>query len=241
VPVSVRVSTGKPADYGDFVLGRRLELIDAMGGMRGRRLLDVGCGNGAQTLRVLDRFAEVVGLDVIPAHLQVLEQNLPPGARCSTVAYDGGRMPFPDAAFDTALSIETLEHVEDEAQTLREIHRVLQPGGLLILSVPNKWWLFETHGARLPLLHWNRVPFFSWLPGPLHRRWAKARIYTRGGIVKLIAEHGFRVEATRYLTAPMDAARPPWLADLLRRTFFAGHSTPFPMLSTSIFVRARRV
>lgn len=235
-----RVSTGKPADYGDFVLSRRLELIDAIGGMKGRRLLDVGCGNGAQTLRMLDRFAEVVGLDVVPEHLQVLEQNLPAGAHCRTVSYDGGRMPFPDASFDAVLSIETLEHVEDESQTLREIHRVLEPGGLLILSVPNKWWLFETHGARLPLLRWNRVPFFSWLPGPLHRRWAKARIYTRGGIVKLIAEHGFRIETSRYLTAPMDAARPPALAALLRRTLFAGHSTPFPTLSTSIFVRARR-
>lgn len=235
------VSTGKPAEYGDFVLGRRLEIIDAMGGLSGRRLLDVGCGNGAQTLRVLDRFDEVVGLDVVATHLQVLERNLPPGAQCRTVLYDGGSMPFPDASFDAVLSIETLEHVDDESQTLREIHRVLEPGGLLVLSVPNKWWLFETHGARLPFLRWNRVPFFSWLPGPLHRRWAKARIYTRSGIVARIAEHGFRIEASRYLTAPMDAARPPAVAAFLRRTLFAGHTTRVPMLSTSIFVRARRL
>jgi hypothetical protein len=90
-------------------------------------------------------------------------------------------------------------------------------------------------------LRWNRVPFFSWLPGPLHRRWAKARIYTRSGIVGRIAAQGFRIEASRYLTAPMDAARPPALAALLRRTLFAGHTTRVPMLSTSIFVRARRL
>ena len=239
--MTAAVSLGKPASYGDFVLGRRLELIDAMGGLRGQRLLDVGCGNGAQTVRVLDRFQEVVGLDVVAEHLAVLAAHVPPGGMCRTVLYDGGRMPFPNATFDAALSIETLEHVEDEDLTLREIHRILAPGGTLVLSVPHKWWIFETHGARLPWLPWHRVPFFSWLPAPLHRRWARARIYTRGGIVDLVRRAGFEVESARYLTAPMDAARPAWLAAALRRTVFAGAATPIPFLSTSVFVRARRV
>lgn len=236
----VQVALGKPASYGDHVLGRRVELIDGMGPFRGRRLLDVGCGNGAQTVRFLDRFEEVVALDVVPEHLEVLRANLPPGARCRTVLYDGGRMPFESASFDTALSIETLEHVADEAQTLTEIHRVLAPGGTLVLSVPNKWWIFETHGANLPLLPWNRVPFFSWLPGSLHSRWARARIYTRQDVVSKLERTGFQVEAVRYLKAPMDAARPEVLARALRATLFAGATTGIPMLSTSIFVRARR-
>lgn len=239
--MTVTPALGKPAAYGDFVLERRLRLIDAMGGLQGRRLLDVGSGNGAQTVRILDRFQEVVALDVVAAHLSELEAHLPPGAACRTVLYDGDRMPFEDASFDAVLSIETLEHVRDERRTLDEMHRVLEPGGTLVLSVPNKWWLFETHGADLPLLRWNRVPFFSWLPGPLHRRWARARIYTRAGIESRIRDAGFEVLSTRYLTAPMDVVRPPALARLLRRTVFSGSSTPIPMLSTSIFVRARRV
>jgi SAM-dependent methyltransferase len=231
---------GKPAAYGDFVLERRLQLIDAMGGLRGRRLLDVGSGNGAQTLRVLDRFDEVVALDVVAEHLAELVAHLPAGANCRTVLYDGDRMPFADAEFDAVLSIETLEHVRDEQRTLAEMYRVLAPGGTLVISVPNKWWVFETHGADLPWLRWNRVPFFSWLPGPLHRRWARARIYTRADIERRIRAAGFTVLATRYLTAPMDVVRPPALARLLRRTLFAGAATPVPMLSTSIFVRARK-
>lgn len=235
-----QVALGKPAGFGDFVLGRRLELIDELGPFGGGRLLDVGCGNGAQTLRLLDRFSEVVGLDVVPSHLEALQRHLTPGAHCRTVLYEGGAMPFEEGTFSAVLSIETLEHVAQEAQTLDEMYRVLTPGGVLVLSVPNKWWLFETHGARLPLLPWNRVPFFSWLPQPLHRRWARARIYTRSGIVRLLHDAGFEVEGTRYLTAPMDAARPLWLGRLLRRTVFARASTPLAFLSTSIFVRARR-
>jgi ubiquinone/menaquinone biosynthesis C-methylase UbiE len=234
------VSLGKPASYDDFVLERRIELIDGMGSFRGGRLLDVGSGNGAQTLRLLGRFEEIVALDVVPEHLETLREHVPPGAKLRTVLYDGGVMPFEAASFDAVLSIETLEHVADEAQTLREIHRVLAPGGTLVLSVPNKWWVFETHGARLPLLPWNRVPFFSWLPRRLHSRWARARIYTRRDVTELLQRAGFEIQAVRHLKAPMDAARPPALARLLRATLFAGAETALPILSTSIFVRAKR-
>lgn len=236
------VALGKPASYGDFVLGRRAALIDAMGPFRGGRLLDVGCGNGAQTVRFLDRFDAVVGLDVVPQHLAEFERVLAgmSGANCRTVLYDGDRMPFDDANFDTILSIETLEHVADESRTLAEMHRVLRPGGTLVVSVPHKWWIFETHGARLPLLRWNRVPFFSWLPHPIHARFAKARIYTRSDITARVRASGFEVQAACYLTAPMDAVGSERLARLLRRTLFRGAATRWPVLSTSVFVRARR-
>lgn len=235
---------GRPASYGDFVLGRRVALIDAMcsPAFRGARLLDVGCGNGAQTVRFLDRFRSIVGLDVVPAHLDEFRRALRSfaGAPCHPVLYDGGSMPFQDAAFDTVLCIETLEHAADEHRLLGEIRRVLRPGGRLVLSVPHKWWIFETHGANLPLLPWNRVPFFSWLPRDLHRRFARARIYTRGDIVGLLGRAGFEIRTSRYLTAPMDVIRHRGLASLLRSTLFRGPGTRVPVLSTSVFVVAQR-
>lgn len=236
------VALGKPVSYGDHVVERRVRLVESMGPLAGGRLLDVGCGNGAQTVRWADRFDAVVGLDVVAHHLEAFDAVLAgmPGHRITTQLYGGDAMPFAAASFDAVISIETLEHVTDEARTLQEIHRVLRPGGVLVISVPNKWWVFETHGARLPLLPWNRVPFFSWLPAPLHRRWARARIYTRRGIEERLRRHGFVIETSRYLAAPMDAARPAALAHFLRATLFRGPGTRWPILATSIFVRARR-
>ena len=288
VALSGAPALGKPASYGDFVLGRRMRLIDEMvanaggnpgardtgaapndvvpkppgrlrndrddfGGdrplfhgerllFRGDRLLDVGCGNGAQTVQLLDRFRQVVGLDVVREHLETFHRALAgfDGTNCSTVLYDGTRMPFHDGEFDAVLSIETLEHVRSEQQLLSEIRRVLRPEGMLVLSVPNKWWIFETHGANLPLLPWNRVPFFSWLPPAIHGRFARARIYTHRGTLRLLAAAGFQVLASRYLTAPMDVIRNRALAGTLRATIFRGPGTRIPFLSTSIFVVARK-
>jgi 2-polyprenyl-3-methyl-5-hydroxy-6-metoxy-1,4-benzoquinol methylase len=136
------------------------------------------------------------------------------------------------------VSFEVLEHVDDERRALDELRRVLKPGGRLAMSVPNKWWVFETHGAALPLLKWNRVPFFSWLPKPLHDRWARARIYTRGEITGKLRAAGFDVLESGYITAPMDVVKDPRLQTILRRIVFRGDRTRVPFLSTAVLVVA---
>ncbi len=93
----------------------------------------------------------------------------------------------------------------------------------------------ETHGADLPLLPWNRVPFFSWLPTPLHERWARARIYTRGRILGLLEECGFVVEDVRYVTAPMMWCPAP-LRRLLRKTLLSDDTVL--RYATSILISA---
>jgi hypothetical protein len=107
-------------------------------------------------------------------------------------------------------------------------------------SVPNKWWIFETHGARLPLLPWNRVPFFSWLPRPLHGRWANARIYTKRRIKKLLETHGFEVLSMQYVTAPMDVVKWKPLKNFLRKFVFNSDTTRVPFKAVSIFISARK-
>lgn len=233
---------GKPADYGQELLRRRGRVMRRYTTTAGRRILDYGCGNGAQTITLTHDAALVVGMDVSLDHLMSLKHHLaedPPTA-LATVCVNGSSIPSPDATYDLVVSFEVLEHVEDEATTLQEIYRVLKPSGEFVVTVPNKWWIFETHGARLPVLKWNRVPFFSWLPQPLHRRWALARIYRRPQIRALLESAGFQVVASTYITAPLDVLRPRLLQTWLRKTVFHADCTRVPFLATAILLYCRK-
>jgi cyclopropane fatty-acyl-phospholipid synthase-like methyltransferase len=145
-----------------------------------------------------------------------------------------------DERYDRIISFEVIEHLRDERNVRRYLDR-LGDEGLMAISVPNKWWIFETHGSRrLPLLKWNRVPFLSWLPRPIHERVANARIYTKRRIVRLLEDAGFRVLEATYVTAPLDVLPAGRLKRLLTSTIFARDTTRIPFLARAILVVARR-
>jgi len=209
----------------------------------GGTLLDFGCGNGYQTLRFCDDFERVVGVDVVPDHIATFEAGIaarPPLTHVQPCLYDGVTLPLGDASVDAVVSFEVLEHVADERRSLAEIHRVVRPGGWVAMTVPNRWWIFETHGADLPVLPWNRVPLFSWLPRSIHDRWARARIYRRREIIGLLGDAGFDIETAHYVTAPLDVLKIKALRNALRSTLFRNDLTTVPFMATAILVVARK-
>ena len=236
------VARGKPADYGQEIVKRRSRLTKALINLKEKKVLDFGCGNGAQTVELLDAGCNIVAIDIDRRDLEEFSAYLKNERIDSVlpVQYNGGVLPIRDSSVDAVVSYEVIEHVQSEAEALQEIHRVLKPAGEVVMSVPNKAWVFETHGAYLPLLPWNRVPFFSWLPRWIHRRYAKARIYKRSEIIRLLRSHSFDVVDTAYITAPMDVAKPAWLKQLLRATLFSGDTTTVPFLATAILVHAKK-
>lgn len=100
--------------------------------VRGRRVLDIACGTG-YGLEILAAAARaVVGVDADwDAARTAASQSR------GVILGDGVRLPFPDAAFDAVTSFETLEHVEERDRFLSELHRVLKPDGVCVLSTPN--------------------------------------------------------------------------------------------------------
>ena len=237
-----KVARGKPADYGQEILRRRARITAATIPLSGRLVLDFGAGNGAQTLELVKLGCRVVACDIDQDDLDVLSRYLKDNNidTVTPVRYDGSTLPFAANHFDAVVSFAVLEHVQDEEKSLSEIFRILKPGGDFLIAVPNKWWVFETHGARLPLLPWNRVPFFSWLPRPLHSKFANARIYRKKDIVSLLLAHGFDIHESFYMTAPMDVVKSPSVQRLLRTYVFRGDRSTVPFLSTEVFVHARK-
>ncbi|MBM3919974.1 MAG: class I SAM-dependent methyltransferase [Sphingomonadales bacterium] len=233
---------GKPADADDLIVQRRLRILYNIPSFIGKDLdlLEIGCGNGNTLLQLSSEFKSTVGLEYNEVHKAEFEQlkqqlNLQ-GAEFQV--WDIMEEPFTPQA-DRLLSFEVIEHLPSE-EGVANYAASLKQGGLAAFSVPNKCWIFETHGARLPLLPWNRVPFFSWLPTPLHERWANARIYTKRRIKKLLEKHGFEVLDMQYVMAPMDVIRWKPLQQLLRKYVFNSDTTRIPFKSVSIFVTARK-
>lgn len=234
------LATGVPAGEGQLILQRRARLVASILPEQGGHLLDFGCGNGAQTLLLAPSFGQTTGVDINEDFLQGFRQSISNSENMQALATGGRPVDLPPESIDVITSFTVLEHVPDEMAILHDLHRLLKPGGRLILSVPNRWWIFETHGADLPLLPWNRVPFVSWWPKTLHDRWARARIYRRGDIIRLAEEAGFTVDEVFHMTAPMDMI--PWsgLRNLVRKTIFRGDRTVSPFLATEIFLVATR-
>jgi cyclopropane fatty-acyl-phospholipid synthase-like methyltransferase len=232
---------GRPADHTDKIITRRVELVKQIPGFCGKNLtlLEIGCGNGATLLLMSDSMKECLGVDVYEGHKKVFEQvKAERGITNCEVIIENIEENDLGGKYDRLICFEVIEHFSND-ENVKRFMRWLKPGALCAISVPNKWWIFETHGAKLPLLPWNRVPFFSWLPKPIHERFANARIYTRPRIKHLLQNAGFEILDMKYITAPMDVLKEGWLKRTLTSSVFKDNTTQVPMLSTSIFVVAR--
>jgi ubiquinone/menaquinone biosynthesis C-methylase UbiE len=110
-------------------------VADAAGVAPGQRVLDVGCGTGALTLAVAERVAPggaAIGLDPNPAMLTVARRK---PASVEWVEAPAEALPFPDAAFDAVVSQFALMFFADRPAGLRQMWRVLRPGGRLAVAV----------------------------------------------------------------------------------------------------------
>lgn len=123
-----------------YDLERRLQVVFeqllAEVDLHGTLLLDAGCGTGFFSARAARSGAQVVSLDV---GKDLLRETRRKGI-ASIVAGDAARMPIRDASFDVVVSSECIEHTRSPRDTLRELVRVLRPGGWLVVTCPNALW-----------------------------------------------------------------------------------------------------
>lgn len=123
------------AEHWWFVGRRRLfaHIVGGLGITADAAILDVGTGTGTNLRLLRDLgFVEVSGVDYSPEAIRFcVEKGLGAVERG-----DIGALPFPDGRFDLVFATDVIEHVDDDLAALREIRRVLKPGGRVLLTVP---------------------------------------------------------------------------------------------------------
>lgn len=168
--------------------GRRRVLAAVLDGLAlpaDARILDAGCGSGRNMVD-LARRGSVSGVELASPSLRAALARQVGEVRPGSLEE---LLPFQDGGFDLAVALDVLEHVGDDAFALRELARVVRPGGLLVMTVPQYAWLWGEHDV---LSHH-------------HRR------YTRPMLVARCADAGWAAERltafNAVLLAPIAVAR----------------------------------
>lgn len=158
--------------------GRRtifISLLDRFlgrGRREGRRLMDVGCGVGGM-LTQLEEYGVTIGTDVVFKGLECCAERGYP----RLVASHAPASPFLDSSFDCITAFDALEHIEDDVGTMREIFRMLKPGGIFIASGPSYNLLYSQQDRNAHHL----------------------RRYSRGELTSKAKQVGFEIQKASYI------------------------------------------
>jgi len=145
----------------------------AVAGHTHARILDVGCGTGAN-LALLAPHGAVFGLDMNERGLTLARDVGRPLLRG-----DSARLPFPDGTFDLVTSFDMMQCIPTDLEAVREMARVLKPGGAVVMSM-----------AALEILH-----------GDHSEVWQEYRRYDRASARALAEQAGLRVERVTFMFA----------------------------------------
>jgi SAM-dependent methyltransferase len=123
--------------------GRRRVLdcaIERLGLPEHARILDAGCGSGRNMVELV-RLGAVTGVELSGTSVELARER-GVGEVLEGSVMD---MPFDEGAFDLTVSLDVIEHLQDDVGALRELRRVTKPGGALLVTVPAYQWLWSGH------------------------------------------------------------------------------------------------
>jgi SAM-dependent methyltransferase len=188
--------TGTPLN-----LQKRLDWISSVAGpLRDKRVIDCGCGAGEYVRALANLGADAWGIEYSAEKIDEAMRlgGLPEGR---VAVGDIEAIEFADDTFDVALVNEVLEHVPHDDIGIREVHRILKPGGIAVIFSPNRLYPFETHGvslrsgAKVP----HYTPFVPYVPVRMGLFQYWARNYWPWELLALVRAGGFSIERWAYV------------------------------------------
>ncbi len=120
-------------------------LFELLGSVADKKLLDVGCGDGALASELARHGAIVTGLDADPAMIAAARRTEIEATQLHLVEGHAERLPFDDVAFDFVVAVTVLCFVRDAKRAVMQMARVLRPGGRLVIGDLGRWNLWAVH------------------------------------------------------------------------------------------------
>ncbi|MBN1681087.1 MAG: class I SAM-dependent methyltransferase [Anaerolineae bacterium] len=164
-----------------------------------KRILDCACGRGfyLNMYRYVSA-CPLVGLELDAAIIRKAQRNVGHLPDITLARGNMYRLPFPDDFFDGVILSEILEHIDDDVAGLREVRRVLKPGGVVAITVPHANYPFLWDPVNWTLEHVFGTKIRR---GPLAGIWANhVRLYERDDLREAVIQAGLDVEVERSFT-----------------------------------------
>ncbi|WP_300678874.1 class I SAM-dependent methyltransferase [Nocardioides sp.] len=158
--------------------------FDRLGLKPGERILDMGAGGGRHAFEAYRRGADVVAFDQDADEMAKVREwfaamkeagEVPDGAEADAKEGDALSLPFADGEFDRVICSEVLEHIHADVDAIKELIRVLRPGGTMAITVPR--WLPE-------VINWRLSPDYH------HAAGGHIRIYTDHELIDKVTKGG---------------------------------------------------
>jgi ubiquinone/menaquinone biosynthesis C-methylase UbiE len=228
-PIAVAPGTRQAIEQ--LLAGQRADepwMAEALGyrSTAGLDVLDVGCGQGIDVVEFLSAGARATGIDLTPRHVELARRHVEAmGLQATITQGDAECLPFKDASFDFVSSNGVLHHTPDMPAALREIRRVLRPGGQARVAV------------------YNRRSFHYWLSQVMLGGILQRGLLEEGSMAGVLARS---VERTSIGARPLVRVSPPQLRRMLSnagftnvRTMVRGFNVEDTPISTWLSCRTR--
>lgn len=232
-PSQLAALRGEPSYVWRAGQERRLEMIARWAQLHDARVLVDGCGVGMYASQIGRRYsATVEALDIEYERVQDTRADTP-----HAIVAAAEKIPYRHNYFDTILSHEVLEHVNDDRLAAREMVRVLKSGGRIVIFAPNRWYPFETHGHYWRgQYHFGNTPLINYLPDTWRNRLAPhVRTYTKRSLRSLFEGLPVHVILHERIYGGYDniIARLGTPGRLLRDTLYRFEGTPLDVFGLS--------
>jgi SAM-dependent methyltransferase len=193
------------------------EVLDSLQLPASVSILDAGCGSGRNMVE-LAAHGTVTGIELAETSVEAARRR----DVGEVVAGSLDTLPFPDSSFDLAVTLDVIEHLDDDRKALRELRRVVRPGGYLLVTVPAYQWLWSNHDVVNH--HRRRYTRRTLLAAAHASGWTPLRTTHFNALLlpAAIAHRGLE-RVRRPAGEPQSdlQATPPWLNSVLERPLHA--------------------